>query len=301
MSIISTGNIAKALVPGVDAFAGLSYKEFPDKAASLFRTKKTIRNFEEQVYMIGTGLATVKSMGTSIDLDDATQHFVTQYRMKTYALGMRINFEAIDDNLYKDQISFGGKMLGRSYRETEQVVAHNILNNAFDSAYVYGDGKELVATDHPFKSGGTWSNELATPANLSQAAIQDLLIQINDLEDDKGKKLMLKATQIHVPTAYQFAIAEILNSTLRSDTAENATNVLKGIFPKGYEVHEYFTSTTAWFITTNAENGLIHFEREAPRIDADNDFLTKDLLFSLCARYAYGATDPRAVFGTAGV
>lgn len=301
MSIISNGNIAKALVPGVNGWAGLGYDEFVNKAALLFEKKTSIRNFEEQVYLIGTGLATLKDMGSAIDLDDATQHFVSQYRTKTYGLGLRLNFEAIEDNLYKDQIQFGGKMLGRSYAETEQVVAHNVINNAFDSTYVHGDGKELIATDHPFKSGGTWSNELATPASLSQAAIQDLLIQINDLETDKGLKMMVKAKRIHVPTKYQFLIKEILESDLRSDTAENAKNVLKNIFPGGIAVHEHFTSTTAWFITTNVEKGLLHFERQAPKVEADMDFLTKDVFFSIHGRYAYGATDPRAIFGTAGV
>lgn len=301
MSIISTGNLPKALVPGVADWAGLGYREHENFNMYLFEKRTTNRAFEEHTYVVGLGLATKKNQGAPLDMDDMSQHFVAQYRVDTYGLAIRVTMEAVEDNLYKDKIMYGGKLLGRSYRETEQIVGHNVLNNAFNSAFVYGDGVSLVNSAHPFKSGGTWSNQLSAPTNLSQAAIQDLLIQISDLEDDKGLKINVKPVSLHVPTSYQFLANEIVNSTLRSDTANNAVNVVNGIFPMGVKVHTRFTSSTAWFIKTDVDTGLVCYEKKAPEIDGDNEFYTKDLLFSIVGRYAYGVTDPRAIFGTAGV
>lgn len=301
MSIISTGNIPALLKPGIEDVAGLAYMAVPQKWRKLFETRTTKRNYDEDVYVVDTGLAAEKGMGSAISFDDVGQHFISQYRQKTYGLAVRVNFEAIDDNLYKDKVDYSTFMLAKSYAETQNVIGHNILNNAFSSIYTYGDGKELIATDHPLLGGGTYSNELTTAANLSQKAIEDLLIQIGNLETDKGRKLVLSPVSLHVPVALQFKARRILESILQSDTAENAKNVLSGIFSGGLHVHEHFTSTTAWFIKTDCPMGLKYLERMAPRIDTDNDFNTKDIMFSIVGRYVFGVTDTRAIFGTPGV
>jgi phage major head subunit gpT-like protein len=212
-----------------------------------------------------------------------------------------ITREAMEDNLYKTQADKKARALAKAEHQTRETYGANILNRAFNSSYTYGDAKELCATDHPNVSGGTFANELSTPAMLSEAAVEDMSIAIWAFTDDRGLKAALKPRKLIIPPAYAYEADRLFNSTGRVGTANNDKNTMKGFFSDGYVVNHYLTSTTAFFILTDAQDGLKYFERRAAEFKADNDFDTENAKFKVTARYVFGATDPRCIFGSTGV
>ncbi len=299
MATMTTGTHPKSLWPGVFAFWGIKYPEHEVQYKDLMEWKTSTKAYEELVETIGMGLAPVKSEGTPITFDSTAQGVVNRATHVAYGLGANITYEAIQDGQYENLGMQAAEALKFAMRQTKENVVANVYNRAFNSSYTYGDGVSLVSTAHP-TAAGDQSNRLSSNADLSEVAIEDMTIQIMDAKTSKGHPFKLMPKSLHVPTAEFYNAIRILKSTLQNDTAENAVNALKyaGVFTEGAKVNNYFTSTTAWFVRTNAPNGLIGFDREKLSFDKDNDFLTSDARFKTYERYSTTVGDWRSIFGS---
>lgn len=299
--VITTGNIPKLLWPGLNAVWGKEYREHPMEYRDLFDTETSDMAYEEEVLVPGFGLAPIKAQGASTQYDSTAQGYTARYTHVAYGLGFIVTREAIDDNKYERQALGSTRDLAFSFRQTKEQVAAMVYNRAFNSSYVGGDNKELLATDHP-TSVGTFSNELATPADLSETSLEDICVQIMNAVNDKGLKISLMPRSLHVAPANVFEATRILKSQLQNDTANNAVNALRsmGMFPEGAKVNHYFTDTDAWFVRTNAPRGMKHFQRVAAEFAQDTDFDTSNLKYKGYERYSFGWTDPRGLYGSAG-
>lgn len=302
MGVITTGNFGKALWPGVNAWYGKAYEEHPEEWSKIFPTYGSRKRFEEDVGISSFGLARQMPEGSPVQYDDENQGFVTRYTHVTYALGFIITKEMYEDDLYDVVGERRARGLAYSMRQTKETVAANVLNRAFNNSYTGGDGKEMCATDHPLVSGGTFSNELATSADLSEASLEQACIDIMKFENDRGLKISVMPDTLIIPPELAFEAERILMSPYQSGTANNDINALKamGKFPGGIVVNHYLTDTDAFFIKTNAPDGLKHFERRADTFDMDNDFDTDNAKFKATARYSFGWTDPRGIYGSPG-
>lgn len=301
MSAISTGNIPKLLWPGLNAVWGRDYEEHAKEFVELFDMDSSDMAYEEEVEMTGFGLASVKSQGAAIVYDSESQQTVTRYTHVNYGLGFIVTEEEIDDNLYEKKGVTRTQALAFSMRQTKENVAANVYNRAFNSSYTGGDSKELLATDHPTLSGNQ-SNELATSADLSEAALEDLCVQIMNATNSRGLKVGLMPKKLIVPTALSFEAARILKSVQQSGTANNDINALRamGMFPEGVSINHYLTDTDAFFIRTNAPNGMKLFQRKKASFAQDGDFDTGNLKYKANERYSVGWTDWRGLYGSPG-
>jgi hypothetical protein len=298
---ITTSSFAKALWPGVNAWYGKEYSEYPVEWTKMFDSNTSKRNFEEDVLQSGFGLAPEKSEGGSVSYDTARQGFTTRYTPIVYALGFTITREMMEDDLY-DTIGKGkAQALAFSMRQTKEVVAANVYNRAFTAAFAGGDGKELCATDHPNVAGGTWSNELSTPADLSEASLEQACIDIAGFTSDRGLTIAVRPKCLIISRQNIFEAKRILGTEGRVDTPNNDLNALKslGMIPEIVTNH-YLTDVDAWFIRTDVKNGMKYFERRGDEFTMDNDFDTENAKFKATGRYVFGWTDPRSLYGSAG-
>ena len=298
---IVTNDFAKALYPGVNEWYGDEYDQHDVEYSALFDKETSSRNFEEDVGLTGFGLAVVKPEGGSITYDSQRQGFTTRYTHVTYGLGFIVTREMFEDDLYKVVGKKRAKALAMSMRQTKETVGANVYNRFATSGYVGGDGVVLGSASHPNVTGGTWSN-LESAASLSESAIETLCINLAAATNDRGLKIALKPMQLVIPPALMFEAERILKTQQRVGTANNDINAIKakGIFSKGYTVNHWLTSTTAWFVRTNASDGMKYFERRGDNFDIDNDFDTENAKFKATGRYSFGWTDPRAVWCNAG-
>jgi hypothetical protein len=301
MSAINTGSIAKLLWPGLNAVWGKEYTEHPVEWRDIFDVESSTKGREEEVLMPGFGLAPIKLEAGSVAYDTTSQGYTSTYTHVEYGLGFIVTRKAIDDNQYEKKALGSTRDLAFSFRQTKENVGANILNRGFNSSYTGGDAKELLATDHPIQ-GGTFQNELTTPADISESALEDLSVLIMNAVNDRGMRISLMPEKLIVPPALVFEATRILKSQLQNDSANNAINALRsmGMFPGGVKVNHYLTDTDAYFVKTNAKNGLKHFERVAPEFAQDNDFDTSNLKYKGYERYSFGWTDPRGLYGSAG-
>lgn len=300
---INTGNFSKALWPGVNAWYGKEYSEFPVEHTDLFETYTSRKAFEEDVGVSSFGLAQVKPEGQAISYDTETQGFITRYTHVVYGLGFIITKEMFEDDQYDVVAERRARGLAFSMRQTKEVIAANIYNRAFNSSYTYGDGSALIVSNHANVAGGTWSNLLSVAANLSESALEQACIDIAKFTNDRGLKVNIQPQSLHIPVDLQFEAERILKSQYRVGTPNNELSAIvsMGKFPKGIKMNHYFTSTTAWFLRTSCPDGMKHFERAGDSFAEDNDFDTNNAKFKAEARYSFGNTDPRAIYGTPGV
>jgi len=298
---ISRGQLAKELEPGLNALFGLEYKNYENQHSEIFDKESSDRAFEEEVMLSGFGTAGVKQEGSAVGYDDAQETFTSRYTHETIALAFSITEEAIEDNLYDSLGSRYTKALARSMATTKQVKAANVLNNGFSSSFPGGDGKELFATDHPTLNG-TVSNELATSADLNETSLEQALIDIAALTDERGLKIAARGVKMIIPSALQFTAERLMKSSLRTGTADNDTNAIKsmGMIPQGYVVNNYLTDTDAFFIKTDVPNGMKYFERAALKTAMEGDFDTGNMRYKARERYSFGFSDFRGIFGSPG-
>lgn len=302
MSVINTSTFAKALWPGVNKWYGEAYGDYQPQWTPIFAQEKSSKAWEEDVGMSGFGYAVVKPEGGGISYDTIAQGFTTRYSHVVYGLGFIVTREAYEDDQYGILAKKRAKALARSMRLTKDVIAANILNRAFNSSYLGGDGKELCATDHPNVTGGTWSNELAVAANLSEAALEQMNIDIMKLTDDRGLKIAVRPRQLIIPPDLVFEAERILKTEGRVGTANNDLNALKTMGKVNKViVNQYLTSATAYWLQTDVQDGLKYFERRADSFDMDNEFDTENAKYKATARFSFGWTDPRCIHGTPGV
>lgn len=301
MSVINSGSFAKALWPGINAWYGKEYSEYPVQWDKLVETHKSTRAFEEDVGESGFGLAVVKPEGSPISYDSARQGFITRYSHIVYGLGFVITREMMDDDLYDVIGERKAKGLAFSMRQTKEIVVANLYNRAFNASYTGGDGKEMIATDHPLVAGGTFSNELTTAADISEAALEQASIDIQAFTNDRGLLIAVRPRTLIITPSQEFEVKRILGTVGRVATANNDLNALKtmGIIPE-VVVNNYLTDSDAWFIRTDVKNGLKLFERRADEFGMDNDFDTENAKFKATARYSVGWTDPRGIYGSPG-
>ena len=298
---ISRSQLVKELEPGLNALFGLEYGRYDAEHTQIFETESSDRAFEEEVMLSGFGNARVKSEGGSIVYDNAVETFTARYTHETIALGFAITEEAVEDNLY-DRISARyTKALARSMANTKQVKAANVLNNAFDSNFAGGDGVELCSTVHPIVAG-TFSNELATAADLNEASLEQALIDIAAFTDERGLLISTQGRKLIIPSELQFVADRLTQSTLRVGTADNDINAMKnmGMIPEGYTVNHYLTDPSAFFIKTDIPNGFKLFQRSPIRTSMEGDFDTGNVRYKARERYSFGFSDPRCVFGSPG-
>lgn len=298
---INTGSFAKDLWPGVNSWYGVKYDEYPIEHLDIFEKNVSSKAFEEDVGASMFGMAPVKPEGTPISYDSAEQAFIDRYTHVTYALGFIITEEMHDDGISMTIALRRAGALAFSIRQTAETVAANILNRAFNSSYTYGDGVELCSTAHANQSGGTWMNELATAADLSEASLEQACIDIAGFTNDRGLKIAVRPKKLIIPKELVFEAQRILESTLRPGVNDNDINALKslGMIPQ-IVVNHYLTDTDAFFIKTDCPDGMKTFVRKEPAFASENDFDTTNAKFKAGFRQSWGATDKRGVFGSPG-
>lgn len=302
--VIMTSNHPKALWPGVKGWWGRSYEDHMTEYTDLVDSDSSDKAYEEFGMVTPFGLVPVKAQGAAAVYDSEVSGPTTRMTHVAYALGYIVTHEELMDNLYMEVSKTRAASLARAFRQTKERVVANIFNRAFNSSYTGADGKELIATDHPNVSGGTFSNELAVAADLSEASLEDIVIQIMQATDDRGLLINLMPKSLHVAPAFWFEANRILKSINRVDSANNDINVLRAmnVIPEGVKLNHYFTDSDAWFVRTNISKGrgLVYLEREGISFTQDNDFDTKNAKALGYERYSCGWIDPRAVYGSAG-
>jgi len=298
---ISRSQLVKELEPGLNALFGLEYKNYENQHTQIFDTENSDRAFEEEVMLSGFANAEVKPEGSGVTYDNAQETFTARYTHETIALAFSITEEAIEDNLYDRLASRYTKALARSMANTKQVKAANVLNNAFNSSYAGGDGKELCATDHPIIAG-TFKNELSVSADLNETSLEQALIDIAAFIDERGLKIAARGMKLIIPSELQFTAERLMKSAQRVATADNDINAIKnmGMIPQGYVVNNYLTDTDAFFIKTDVPNGMKMFNRASISTKMEGDFDTGNVRYKARERYSFGWSDPRGIFGSPG-
>jgi len=296
---ISTSSFAKALWPGINKWYGRAYDEWEVEWKGLFDEEGSSRAYEEDVGVTGFGLASVKPEGQGITYDEETQAFITRYTHAVYALGFIMTREIFDDDQYDVVGKRRAEALAFSMRQTKETVGANVFNRAFNASYTGGDGLEMCSALHVNRSGGTWSNELATGADLSEGALEQACIDIAGFTNDRGLKIAVQPTSLIIPKELVFEAERILNSLGRVATADNDLNALKSMGKfRNVVVNHYLSEVDNWFIRTNVSNGTKCFNRRGMEFGIDNDFDTENAKYKASERYVFGWTDPRGVFGS---
>tara|TARA_R110002012_G_scaffold73513_3_gene187280 strand:+ start:513 stop:1424 length:912 start_codon:yes stop_codon:yes gene_type:complete len=299
---ISRAQLVKELEPGLNALFGMEYDQYDREHEEIFTMETSDRAFEEEVMLSGFGAAPTKGEGSAVSFDDAQEAYTARYTMETIALAFSITEEAVEDNLYDRLASRYTRALARSMSQTKQVKAASVLNNAFDNAFTGGDGVELCSTAHPLVNGNTFRNELTTAADLNETSLEQSLIDIASFVDERGLKVAVRGMKLIIPKELQFTADRLLESTLRPGSADNDVNAIRnmGMLPEGYAVNHFLNDTDAFFIITDAPNGMKGFNRTAVRTSMEGDFDTGNVRYKARERYAFGFSDPRGIFGSPG-
>lgn len=301
MAVMTSGSFAKALFPGVNAWYGKTYDEYPQEWDKLVDSETSTRAFEEDVGVSGFGLAVVKPEGSGISYDSERQAFITRYQPVVYALGFIITREMVDDDLYDVVGKQKASALAFSMRQTKEIVVANVYNRAFNASFTGGDGVSMVNSSHVNLAGGTWSNQITTAADLSEAALEQACIDISSFTNDRGLLIGVRPQSLVISRFMPFEARRILGTEGRYGTDNNDLNAIKdmGMIPK-VVVNHYLTDADAWFIRTNVANGLKLFQRDAMDFGVDSDWDTENAKYKARERYSVGWTDSRAIYGSPG-
>jgi hypothetical protein len=299
---INRAQLAKELEPGLNALFGMEYDRYDNQHTEIYETESSDRAFEEEVMIVGFGNASVKGEGNAVEYDNATEGFTARYAHETVALAFSLTEEAVEDNLYDRLGSRYTKALARSMANTKQIKAASVLNNAFSSSYTGGDGVALVSNAHPLGGGGTASNRPTAYADLNETSLEDALINVSTLVDDRNLTIALQGRKLIVPPALQFVADRLLQTPGRVGTSDNDINAIKnmGMVPEGYVVNNYLTDTDAWFLKTDCPDGFKHFERSPMQTSLEGDFDTGNMRYKARERYSFGYSNWRAVFASQG-
>ena len=297
---INRAQLAKELEPGLNALFGMEYSRYEAQHLEIYESESSDRAFEEETLIVGFGNAEVKAEGSGVRFDNANEGYTSRYTHETVALAFALTEEAIEDNLYDRLGARYTKALARSMANTKQIKAAAVLNNAF--SVTGGDGKTLIATDHPLGGGGSLANRATTMADLNETSLEDNLISISTFTDDRGLNIALQGMKLIVPPQLVFVADRLLNSPGRVGTSDNDINAVNnmGMLPQGYVVNNYLTDTDAYFIKTDCPDGFKYFERSPMQTALEGDFDTGNMRYKARERYAFGFSDPRCVFGSPG-
>ena len=299
---MNRASFAKMLEPGLNTLFGLEYDSYPSEYEAVFESNTSQKAFEEDVLLSGFGSAPTKGEGAAISYDAASQQWTARYQHETIALAFSITEEAEEDGQYGSIASRYTKALARSMSSTKEIKAANILNNSTSAGvHAGGDGVALLSTAHPTQNGNQ-SNTLATAADLSETSLESILIQISDMKDDRGLRVAAQGQMLVIPTAYTFVAERLLESQLRTGTADNDINAIKsgGYLPRGYHVMRRLTDSDAFFVTTDVPDGMKMFQRSPMKKGMEGDFETGNVRYKVRERYSFGFTDWRGLFGSEG-
>tara|TARA_R110002126_G_C10412807_1_gene496746 strand:+ start:484 stop:1392 length:909 start_codon:yes stop_codon:yes gene_type:complete len=298
---ISRAQLLKELLPGLNALFGLEYKRYAEEHKEIYETETSERSFEEEVKLSGFAAAPVKNEGAAISYDNGQEAWTARYTHETIAYGFSITEEAMEDNLYDSLSARYTKALARSMAYTKQVKAAYPLNNGFTS-YNSGDGVTLFSTAHPLVSGGYNSNRPATASDLNETSLEAAVIQIAAWTDERGLLIAARPRKLIIPPANMFVATRLLETELRTGTADNDINALKsnGSIPEGYTVNHFLTDPNVWFLTTDVPNGMKHFVRSPLATSMDGDFDTGNARYKARERYSFGVSDPLGIYGSPG-
>lgn len=297
--ITGQGNISRLLQEGVNAVTNTEYKDYDPEYTKILEVVSSDKAYEEDVPFASFGLAKNKPEGQGIEYDSMQTGALKRYTHIVYALGTIITEEAIRDNLYMDMMTKAGVALKRSLVHTEEQVAANVFNNGYSTTTTW-DGVSLFNSAHLKIKGGTFSNVLATPADLSEASLEDAIIAVEDFRDDAGLLIDARVQTLHIPRSLRYVADRILGSQLQNDTANNAINALRstGSVPGGYHVNHRFEDQENWFLRTDVMDGGKFFRRYDHEFGQDNDFGTSNYRHKGMTRFSVGVTDPRQYFGS---
>ena len=301
--IINTGSHPKLLWPGIHAIWGQLYNEHATEYTDLYNVEDSSQAYEEDVQVTGFGLASVKAEGQAGTYDSEIQGTVTRYIHLAYSLGYIVTYEELNDDLYEKVSMRRARANAFSVNQTVENVAAFLYNNGFVTTYfTTGDGVALLSSAHTQALGGTYSNVLNPGADLTEASLEDMVIQIMGATNDRGGLINIMPQSLHVPRQEWFNANRILKSVLQPGTSNNDINVLNATnaFPKGIKLNHYFTAPHAWFVRTNAPQGMTMFWRERPDLQQDNDFDTKNAKALCYFRMSVGCTEPRGIYGSNG-
>jgi len=300
---ISRAQLVKELEPGLNALFGLEYKRYENQHAEIYNVESSDRAFEEEVMLSGFGNAQVKGEGQGISFDDAQETFTARYTHETVALAFAITEEAIEDNLYDRLASRYTKALARSMANAKQVKAAAPLINGLPStdSFDSGDGVSLFNTSHTTLSG-SFANTLATQADLNETSLEQSLIDIGEMTDERGLLIAAKGVKMIVPPENQFNAERLMKSQGRTGTADNDINAVNsmGMIPQGYRVNNYLTDADSFYIITDVPNGMKMFVRSPLSTAMEGDFDTGNVRYKARERYSFGVSDPRGIFGVEG-
>ena len=284
-----------------ESFDGI-YDQRADEWSTVFKESAGIpRNYHEEPVLYGFGAAPQLPDGSPVTYQQGGVLFLQRYVYQVFGLAFALTRVLVEDG---DHIRLGqvyAKHLAQSLVETKELLCANVLNRAFNSSYVGGDGVSLINTAHPIASG-TFSNQLSTAAALSQTSLEQMLIQVRQAVDNNGKKIRLQPLKLVVAPGNVFQAEVLLKSVLRTGTANNDINPIKsiGLLPEGASVISRLTSATNWWIQTDAPEGMKLLTRRALEKTMEGDFETDSMRYKATERYQVGFTDPRALFGTPG-
>jgi len=294
----ATGNFAKLLWPGLNAIYGKNYKEHKTEWTEIFDQFTSKQNWEEELGVVGLGLPVLKGEGDAITYDTERQGFLQRYTHSVWALGFIITRELFEDDLYDVVGEKKARGLAFSMRQAKEILGTNVLNRAFNSTYAFADGKEILATDHPNVSGGTYANELAVAADLSELSLEQAMIDIMKFTDDRGLKINVRPLKLIVPVDLWPDAQKLLETQYEVGTANNTISVVYKKLPM--VVNHYLTDSDAWFIKTDVSDGLKYFNRRSDSFNMDNDFDTENAKFKATFRCSFGITNVKALFGSPG-
>jgi len=299
---INTGTFLKAMWPGVHEMFQKAADDYPLQYSKIFEQRTSSQSWEDLVEYTAFGLAAVKDQGAAGVYDAHVQGDVARFLHLTYENGYMVTREELEDNLYPVLSQSRTKELRRSMEKTREYVHANVLNRAATTGYNGADGVTLLNATHTYKTGYTFANRPAVDVDLSEAAIEDMIILLQAITDSRGLPAMLQQRRLIIHRNEQFNAARILHSPYQAGTGNNDINVLKaqGTIPE-ILVWQYLTSPTMWFIQTDAPAGLITMNRRPVELRDDNDFETENAKYKASMRFSAGWANPQCVVGSTGV
>lgn len=298
--MIFRANQKKQLQQGLNAVVGLEYTEWQEAWRDIFDEEMSNKAYEEEVMMAGTGIANIKAEGAAVEYDDMYETYVSRYTHSTVAMAVAITEEAVEDNLYLSMGSKIARAMTRSMKYTKEVRRANVVNYGFDSNYPGGDDVQLLSTAHPLGGGGTSSNTLATPAQLSESSMEEMSIQVGKWVDERGIPVKAQIKKLIIPIDLTYVAARLLMTPYQPDSQENNINALfkLGTIENGFSANRYLTDPAKWFFKTDVPDGLKAFSRRALKKGLEGEFETGNLRYKLSERYSEGWTNWRGIAGS---
>lgn len=300
MALTNRANFGDLLEPGFAKIYNDSFKEISQLYPSILNVKTSDKQDERESAVTGFSQLAAIAEGASVTYEDPIQMYDVVYRHQKFGLGFKITREMYDDDLY-NVMNSKPRELGLAANRSEELSAANIFNRAFNTSYTGGDAKPLLSTVHPRSDGGaTQSNASSTSLVLSEDNLEVGILALRNQLDDKGQKKAFQANVLLVPVASPTRKNAhlIVESDLRSNTADNDLNVYKGTLTVKEWI--YLTSTTAWFLIDSSMHKITWFWRQRAKFAQDTVFDTDTSLYAIRERFSNGFSDWRGIWGSQG-